>query len=162
MARLIIIAAIGENNELGKDNHLIWKISEDLNFFKEKTNGHYIVMGRKTFESLPKILDNRTHIVLSKSNLNLPDNVIVINSVEKFLEYINNINDDIYVIGGAMIYSKLINYCQIMYLTEIQSSDINADTFFPTFDKNDWNEQIIGNFLENDLKYIRKKYTKRL
>lgn len=162
MAKLIIIAAIGEKNEIGKDNRLIWKIKEDLQFFKEKTNGHYIVMGRRTFESLPKTLKNRKYIVLSKSNFELPGNVININGIDNLLNYIKTINDDVYVIGGGSIYSSLINYCDIMYLTEILETDVNADTFFPNFDKSDWNVDVIGNFLENDLKYIRKKYVKRL
>lgn len=162
MAKLIIIAAIGERNEIGKNNRLIWKIKEDLQFFKEKTNGHYIVMGRRTFESLPKTWKNRKYIVLSKSNFELPSNVININSIGNLLNYIKTINDDVYVIGGGSIYSSLINYCDIMYLTEIYETDVNADTFFPNFDKSDWNVDVIGNFLENDLKYIRKKYVKRL
>ena len=87
---LIMIAAIGKNNELGKENHLIWSFSKDMKFFREKTKNSVIVMGRKTFNSLPKILPNRKHIVLSKKktfNKELDENVIVIDDKEELIQY---------------------------------------------------------------------------
>ena len=87
---LIIIAAIGKNNELGKDNNLIWSFSKDMKFFREKTKNSVIVMGGKTFNSLPKILPNRKHIVLSKGkdfNKELDENVVVIDDKEKLIKY---------------------------------------------------------------------------
>lgn len=158
---LIIIAAIGKNRELGKNNDLIWKTKEDMQFFKEKTTGHHIVMGRNTFESLPRILPNRTHIVLTRSNILLPKEVICVNSIEEFLNYIKELDDDIYVIGGAQIYKELIDYSNIMYLTEFDEVCNEADVYFPEFDNQLWNQDIIDNYSNNEPKYLRKIYTRK-
>ncbi|MDD2409596.1 MAG: dihydrofolate reductase [Bacilli bacterium] len=161
MNNLIIIAAIGRNGELGKENNLIWRTKEDMQFFKEKTTNHYIVMGRKTFESLPKILPNRIHIVLTKSNMSFPEKVIRLNSIEEFLSYIQNIDDDVYIIGGAQIYKELMEYANMMYLTEFDEICKEADVFFPQIDQLLWNEEIIHNYPESKPKYLRKLYTRK-
>ena len=113
MANLIIIAAIGMNYELGKENKLIWNISEDMKFFKEKTTGHYIIMGRKTYEAIPSNLANRKYIVLSKNNILVKDNVLKFSDIDTLLKYTKNINDDMYVIGGAQIYKLFLNYFRL-------------------------------------------------
>lgn len=161
MSNLIIIAAIGKNGELGKNNELIWKTKEDMKFFKEKTTGHHIVMGRNTYESLPNILSNRTHIVLTKSDISFPEEVICINSINEFLNYIKKINDDIYVIGGAQIYKELIDYSNVMYLTELDETCNEADVYFPKINPTLWNEEIIHDYSDNNPKYIRKVYTRK-
>ena len=143
-----IIAAIGKNNELGKDNDLTWKIKDDLKFFKEKTMGHDIIMGRKTFESLPRLLQGRRHIVLTKHPKIIPD-VIVYDSVEELVErYTQN---DAYVIGGASVYQAFLEYAEKMYLTEIEAECQEADVYFPTFDEKD--------FIKTDLE---EKYDDKL
>ena len=110
MANLIIIAAIGMNYELGKENKLVWNIPEDMKFFKEKTTGHYIIMGRKTYESIPSNLANRKYIVLTKNTILAQDNILKFSDIENLLKYINTIDDDMYVIGGAQIYKLFLNY----------------------------------------------------
>ena len=127
--KLIIIAAIGKNNELGLNNGLIWRIKEDLHFFKEKTFNHYIVMGKKTFLSLNGLLPNRKHLVIS-STLNDTENVKVYKSVSDFLSDNTLKNEEVYIIGGASIYKELMPYSEKMYITHIGSSS-KADTYFP-------------------------------
>ncbi|MDD2238987.1 MAG: dihydrofolate reductase [Bacilli bacterium] len=161
MSNLIIIAAIGRNGELGKENDLIWRTKEDMQFFKEKTTNHYIVMGRKTFESLPKKLPNRIHIVLTKSNQSFPEDVICLNSIEEFLAYVKDIDDDVYIIGGAQIYKELMAYANMMYLTEFDEICNEADVFFPQIDQLLWDNEITHNYSESKPKYLRKLYTRK-
>lgn len=134
---MTIIAAIGKNNELGKDNDLIWHFKEDLQFFKKMTMNKTIVMGRKTFESLPRMLEGRNYVVLS-SNSNFPSEVKVFSNVKDVLSYDN----DAYVIGGGSVYKQFIDYVDTMYLTEINDTS-DADAYFPIFDKKEWNSEII-------------------
>lgn len=136
MINLIAIAAIGKNYELGKNNDLIWKIKEDLNFFKETTTGYHIVMGRKTYESMPKNLPNRKYIVISSRPI-INSNVIRFENLSEFLNFANKLNQPIFVIGGETIYTQLLPYTNTLYLTEI-NEEAQADIFFPKFNKKDW------------------------
>ena len=146
MGKIIIIAAVGKNLELGKDNNLIWHIKGDMKFFKEHTINHHILMGKNTFISLPKMLTNRIHLVLSRNGDDLPSDVILLNSIEDFINYSKNIDDDIYVIGGASIYKQMIDLCDEMLLTEIDE---------------DWNKQIIEKHLDNNPPYSHTLYKKK-
>ena len=137
---LSIIVAKAKNNIIGKDNQLLWHIPEDLKRFKDLTTGHVIIMGRKTFESLGKVLPDRKHIVFSQN----PDfkvaneNVEVVHSMLQIQEYIEN-EEENFVIGGAMIYNLLIPYVQKMYVTEIDK-DFEGDAFFPRINEETWEE----------------------
>ena len=102
-----IIAAVGKNRELGKDNHLIWHLPNDLKFFKRTTSGKTIIMGRRTFESLPKMLPNRKHIVLSSSS-DFPEEVEVYNELKELLDAYKDTDEELFVIGGASIYRLFI------------------------------------------------------
>ena len=131
-----IIVAVGERNEIGKNNDLLWHISADLKRFKSITTGHTIVMGRKTFESLPKgALPKRRNIILSHQNLKF-ENAEVFSNLE---ELISATKDDkqVFVIGGASLYQFFINKVDQMYLTQVHAT-FDADVFFPNFDKNNW------------------------
>ncbi len=161
MKDLTMIAAMGKNRELGTNNNLIWHIKEDMQFFKDTTIGHPIVMGRKTFLSLPKLLSDRTHIVLTRSGASLHSDVLPLPSIEEFMNLAKNIDTDFYVIGGGTIYKEFLPYATKMILTEIDESYPNADTFFPDFDINDWNQKVIGEYQDKDIKYLRKLYTKK-
>ena len=156
---LVIIAAIGKNNELGKDNKLIWHLPGDLKFFKEKTIGKNIVMGRKTFESLPKMLPNRHHIVITTGNIDNSE-VEVYHSIEDFLKDYSY-SGETYVIGGASIYDSLIDYVDMMYLTEISKECLEADSYFPDFDREGWRSEVIGNNTENGISYEHVLYKRR-
>lgn len=139
--KLSIIAAIGKNNELGKNNDLIWRFKDDMKFFKEMTMGHHMIMGRKTFESLPKLLDGRKHLVLTRSNLKFPEEVDVYKSVGEFIDAYKDSEEEVFDIGGATIYKELLEYASKLYLTEIDAEDKEADVYFPDFDKNDFDRQ---------------------
>ena len=130
-----IIVAISKNNVIGKDNKLLWNIPEDLKHFKEITLNSKIIMGRKTFESLPGILPKRQHIILTK-NKNYKVNSKEVKIVYDFKTIISDFYDsdeEVFVIGGGEIYNLFINYCKKLYLTKIDSI-FDGDTFFPNFD----------------------------
>lgn len=137
---LSIIVAKAKNNIIGKDNQLIWHLPEDLKRFKQLTTGHTIIMGRKTFESLGKVLPERKHIVFSQNpDFKINDeNVQVVHSMLEIQEYIEN-QEENFVIGGAMIYNLLMPYVTKMYVTEI-AQDFEGDAFFPRIDTNIWKE----------------------
>ena len=137
---LSIVVAKAKNNIIGKDNKLLWHLSDDLKRFKALTEGHTIIMGRKTFESLGKVLPNRKHIVFS----NNPDfkvndeNVEVVHSLLQIQEYIES-EEEAFVIGGAMMYNFLMPYVSKMYVTEIEK-EFEGDAFFPRIDDKKWKE----------------------
>lgn len=135
-----IIVAKTIKNYIGKDNKLLFHISEDLKRFKEITNGHKIIMGRKTFESLPKVLDNREHIIITRDkDYKVNSNKIEIsNNIEEIVEKYQNSNEEVFVIGGGEIYKQLLPYTNKLYLTIIES-DIEGDTKFPLLNINNWN-----------------------
>lgn len=154
-----LIAAIGKNNELGKNGDLIWKIKEDMKFFKETTINHPVVMGRLTFESLPKVLPNRKNIVISSSQINNSE-IEIYKSIKEFLECYNNCREDIFIIGGASIYREFIKVANKMYLTLIDST-ADADVYFPKFSLNDWEENILSCGEENLVKYKHVLYKRK-
>ena len=106
---IILIAATSENNALGKNNELVWHLPDDFKRFKELTSGHYIVMGRKTFESFPKPLPNRTHVVISRQENFHPEGCIVVKSMQEAIEICPK-NEDAFIIGGGEIYSLGIGF----------------------------------------------------
>ncbi len=136
---LTIIVAAAENNAIGKDNDLIWHLSDDLKRFKNLTNGHHIIMGRKTFESFPKPLPNRTHIVITRqANYNVPDGVITVNSLASAIEACDS-DTQPYIIGGGEIYKQAMLFANTIELTRVHHS-FEADTFFPEIDTTIWKE----------------------
>ena len=130
-----IIAAIGKNNELGLNNNLIWHLSGDMKFFKTITTGKTVIMGRKCFESLPNILPNRKNIIITSNPNYKASGATIINSIKDAITYIENSEEDIFIIGGAKIYEEFLPYVENIYLTEIDAESL-ADVYFPNFDKN--------------------------
>lgn len=154
-----IIAAVGKNREIGKKNQLIWRIPEDMNFFKKTTMGHPILMGRKTFESLPRLLPGRKHYVFSRKSIKNPSgNPIYLQDLAQFAHAYQNDAEEIFVIGGETIYRQMLDYADTLYLTEIEAVDKDADAFFPEFDKTRYNKQILGQGEDNGLKYTFSRY----
>lgn len=137
---LSIIVAKAKNNIIGKENKLIWNLPADLKHFKELTTGHTIIMGRKTFQSLGRVLPNRKHIVFSQNpDFQVNDeNVQVVHSMLEIQEYIEN-EEENFVIGGAMIYNLLMPYVTKMYVTEIEE-EFEGDSFFPKINPEIWKE----------------------
>lgn len=156
MAKIKIIAAIGKNRELGRNNDLIWHLKEDLQFFKEETTGHKIVMGYHTFLSLPKLLPKRTHIVLTHHEIASPE-VIVFSEFEKLLNYLQTLEESIYIIGGSSIYQLFLDYADELILTEIEE-EAKADVYFPLFNKEEYEKELIGEHTENDIRYKHVRY----
>lgn len=157
---ITLIAAIGLNNELGKDNDLIWSIPEDLKFFKEQTLNKHIVMGMNTYLSLPKKLNDRKYIVLTSKERQLGDDIVVCRSVSELLDYISTIDSEIMVIGGASIYNQMIDYANRILLTEIDATK-EADVYFPKFNQDDWNRDILCEHVYNEISYKHVKYTRK-
>ena len=154
-----IIAAIGKNNELGKNGDLVFHIKEDMKYFRDTTKGHKIVMGRKTWESLPGKLPNRENIVISRHPVDGADATIT--DLDEFIKQNENTNEEIFIIGGGMVYATFLDHAKNLYLTEIDASAPAADTFFPDFDKSKYEKTIIKKGSENDLTYAFVKYTKK-
>lgn len=148
---IIAIAAIGENYALGKDNDLLWHLPDDFKRFKTLTSGHYIIMGRKTFESFPKPLPNRTHVIISKKTHQNSEQVLYVKSLEEAFQICPK-NEEVYVIGGGQIYTQTLPLCDKLELTYIHESFFDADTFFPEFNKNDW-QLVFEEFHEKDDKH---------
>ena len=161
MDNITLIAAIGSNRELGYNNDLIWKIPEDLEFFRESTIGKYIVMGLNTFNSLPKLLPNRKHIVLTHKDIELDSSVMIFHSIDELLSFISSIDEEVMIIGGAMMYSQMIKYANKMLLTEIDDSS-NADVYFPEFDTDDWDKEIISCHTYEDIDYKHILYKRKI
>ena len=135
---LSIIVAKSRNNIIGKNNELIWHLPADLKRFKELTTGHNIIMGRKTFESLGRVLPNRKHIIFSQNpDFKVADeNVEVVHSLLQIQELIEG-PEESFVIGGAMIYNFLMPYVKKMYITQIDK-EFEGDTFFPKINEEEW------------------------
>ena len=161
---LSIIVAKAKNNVIGKDNSMLWKLPDDLKRFKEKTLGHTMIMGRKTFESLGGILPDRKHIILSRNpDFNIDsDCVKVVHSFLELQEYMED-SEEHFVIGGAIIYNLLMPYCKKMYVTQLDK-DFEGDTIFPKINEEEWEEVSrekgpddgINNFDYEYITYVRK------
>lgn len=134
-----LIFAADEQNGIGKDNQLLCHLSADLKYFKQTTTGHHIVMGRKTYESVGRPLPNRTNIVISRS-INAIEGCVVVHSIEAAIEYAKQHNEhELFLTGGGVIFDMALHLAHRIYLTRIHHS-FDADTFFPEFDKEDWEE----------------------
>jgi dihydrofolate reductase len=150
---LNIIVALNDNYVIGKDNKLIWHISNDLKRFKSITTGKTIVMGRKTFESLPGILPNRNHIVITQNKeYSISDGrVKIVHDIKEILKYENS-PEEVFVIGGGEIYKQLFPYCKRLYLTKVETTT-EGDTYFPKFDENKYKVIEEEKNIENNINY---------
>lgn len=133
-----IIAAVGRNKALGKNNDLIWHLPADLRRFKEVTRGHHVIMGRKTFESLGKPLPHRTNIIVSRNSNYKADGCVVVGSLEEALKEAHS-DPNPYILGGAQIYEQALEVADRMDLTLVHE-DFEADAFFPDFSDENWEE----------------------
>ena len=150
-----LIACIGKNRELGKGGKLVFRIKEDMQFFKEVTMGHKVLMGRKTWDSLPGKLSGRTNIVVSRNPVEGADETVT--SLTKFVAENEDTEEEIFVIGGGMVYFELLKHAKNLYLTEVDEAR-ESDTFFPEFDKNDYEKRIIKKGVEQGLIFEISKY----
>ncbi len=153
-----MIAAVGKNLELGKNNDLIWHFKEDMKFFKETTMGHPVIMGRKTFESLPKALPGRRNIVISSNPDYKADGAETVTSINEALEIAKK--EDVFIIGGGRIYKEFLPYADNLYLTEINAVCNDADTYFPRFNKSDYIKEIVNYYEVNGTEFYHVIYKK--
>ena len=152
MKNISMIACVGENLELGKNNDLLWHLPNDLKFFKEKTLGKTVIMGRRTFDSLPGKLPKRRNIVLQLPNESIIENVEIFNNVDEILESVKD-EEEAFICGGASIYRLFLPYANRLYLTEVKKSDKEAEVYFPEFDKSKYTRTILGSNSDNGIDY---------
>ena len=159
-----LIAAIGKNHELGRNGDLVFHLKDDMRFFRETTTGHPVIMGRKTWDSLPKKLKNRENIVLSSHDIkgtdtkDAPDRTV--HDFNALLEEAEHSPTEYFVIGGGTIYTQFLPYADHLYLTEVDESAKDVDVFFPAFDRTAFSRQIIKKGKDHDLAYVISKYSK--
>lgn len=139
MSTISIIAALGDNNEIGKNNQLLWYIPEDLKRFKRITTGHPVVMGRNTFLSLPvRPLPDRRNIVISDDPQETFEGCEMVTSIEGAM-YVIAEEDEAFIIGGGSVYKQFLKHADKLYLTKVHAP-FDADTFFPAINYDEWNE----------------------
>ncbi len=160
-----LIACIGKNRELGKNNDLIFHFKEDMRFFRETTSGHAVVMGYNTWLSLDKKpLPGRKNLVVSPWEIkDLPEDVEQIFDYESYAEDFRDSEDEIFVIGGAKTYEDFLPFASVLYLTEVDDSVKDADVYFPDFSNfaKGSDKQELAQFSDNGTKFVINKYTKR-
>ena len=195
-----IIAAIGKNRELGKQGKLIWRLPGDMKYFKDTTMGHTVLMGRKTFESIPggKGLSGRRNIVLSTTKTGddtispkrsvaslatsgtrpssrgsspvlvvtadvgeIDHAPVFVSDLKAFAEANVDSPEEIFVIGGGMVYWEMLKFAKRLYLTEVDAEEKQADTFFPEFDKNEFSRVEIGKGEDHGIKYTFVRYDRK-
>jgi len=134
---LSIIAVIGKNRELGKDNDLIWNLPGDLKRFRAITKGHSVIMGRKTFQSIGHPLPNRANIVITRDPSYTAEGVTVVSSLDEAIKKANSTPgvEEVFVIGGGSVYAQAIDRADRLYLTIVDAASSAADTFFPDYSR---------------------------
>lgn len=147
---ITIVAAIGQNNALGKDNQLLWRLPKDLKHFKALTENHPVVMGRKTYESIGKALPNRTNIVVSRKPNWFQEGILIVSTLKEALKFAKKINETVFIIGGGEIYKQTMDLADRLEITLVEG-DFDADTFFPEIDLKVW-KKINEEFHEKDEK----------
>jgi dihydrofolate reductase len=156
--KLSIIAAIGKNNELGGNNTLLWRLSDDLKLFKQLTMGHCIIMGRKTFESIGKALPGRVNIVVTTGQIEV-EGVYRAIDLNHAVELARETGDEeAFIIGGGQIYSYAIDLADKLYITEVDAEFPEADIFLPSIDYNDWKMMDSKSFQKSDKNEFHFEY----
>ena len=135
---LSIIVAVSENNVVGKENRLPWKLSADLKRLKSLTMGHHIIMGRKTWESLGKALPGRINVVITTDKNFKAEGGVVVQSLNEALAF-SSADDEIFIFGGGKIFKEAMPLVNKIYITRVHSI-IDGDTYFPVLDRSDWKE----------------------
>jgi dihydrofolate reductase len=148
---ITIIAAVADNNALGKNNELLWHLPNDFKRFKSITTGHYIIMGRKTFESFPKPLPNRTHVIITRQKNYSYEGCIIVDSLQNALATCSK-EKEVFIIGGGEIYKQSIEIADKLDITKVHNN-FEADTFFPKIDLDKWN-LIASEFHPKDEKHL--------
>ncbi|MFY0591139.1 dihydrofolate reductase [Roseivirga sp.] len=139
-----IVVAKAKNNAIGKDNDLLWRLPDDFKFFKNVTLDHFVILGRKTFDSLPGLLPRRTFVIITRQkDYQAPEGHFVVHSLEEAFDLCQlKAQEEAFVIGGGVIYKESIDKGLVdkMYITEVDAEIEGADTFFPEYDSTNWTE----------------------
>jgi dihydrofolate reductase len=147
-----LIAAIGKNRELGRGNQLLWKLHSDMVFFKQTTLDHWVIMGRKSFESLPpkfRPLPQRTNVVITRDRNFTHEGTLVFHNIHEALSAASEAHQNkVFIIGGGEIYSQSLasNCIDEMYLTHVDAAFSDADVWFPNFDSTSWKSEVLNQF----------------
>ncbi|MDR6406179.1 MULTISPECIES: dihydrofolate reductase [Chryseobacterium] len=132
-----IVVAMGEKNEIGFKNQLLWHLPKDLKHFKDITSGHPIIMGRKTYESIGKPLPNRTNIVVSRQKDWFEEGILIVGSIKEAIKFAKKIDEEVFIIGGGNIYEQTMDIVDVLEVTLVKA-DLEADTYFPKIDSKVW------------------------
>ena len=138
MTQLSIIVAIANNQVIGINNTLPWHLPEDLKRFRALTTGHHIIMGRKTYESLGRLLPGRTTVIVTRNKDYQLEGALIAHSLEDAVALCQN-DDEVFLIGGAELYQDGLKLADKLYITEVDLT-VDGDAFFPEFDLNLWQE----------------------
>ena len=149
-----LITAIGKNGEIGKNNELIWHIKEDMQYFKQMTLNHPVIMGFNTYKSIGRALPNRKNIVITKNNQNKINdkNIFVYDDINNLIKVLKD-DEEYFIIGGSSIYQAFYDVADKLYLTEINAEDKTADSYFPKISIEDWHKKLIKHSRENNIEY---------
>lgn len=166
--KVTLIVAVADNNVIGKDNDLVWRLRDDMRFFKETTTGHIILTGRKNFESIPekfRPLPDRLNCILTRNPEYDAPGCELFSSVSGWLETYQNDERNLFIIGGGEVYRESLEkgYVTEMFITHVHGEP-EGDTFFPDFDKEDWTISVVGTGEKNernDYSFTIKKYTRK-
>jgi len=132
-----IVVAMGEKNEIGADNQLLWHLPKDLKHFKELTSGYPVIMGRKTYESIGKALPNRTNIVISRKKNWFEEGILIVGSIKEAVKFAKKIDENVFIIGGGNVYEQTMEIADRLEVTLVKA-ELKADTFFPKIDPKIW------------------------
>lgn len=147
---ITLIAAVAANGAIGKDNQLLWRIPEDMKRFKEVTSGHAVIMGRKTFDSLPQPLKNRINIVITRNpNYRTPEGILIAHSLDESFEIAKQFDSNPYVLGGGRIYHEAIEQVDFLDITHIDK-EFQGDAYFPEIDPNIWQIEAQSQWFNNE------------
>ncbi|KOR79280.1 dihydrofolate reductase [Bacillus sp. FJAT-21352] len=134
-----LIVAMDQNRVIGKNNKLPWHLPSDLQYFKKVTMGHPIVMGRKTFESIGRVLPGRENVIVTRNQEFKAEGCVVLHDIAQIKMFADNHEEEVFVIGGAEIFKEILPFTDRLYITEIHET-FEGDTFFPEIDENEWDE----------------------
>ena len=168
MNKLSLIVAMGKNGEIGYQESMPWpRLTGDMKFFKEMTTGKSVIMGKRTFDTLPRLLINRHHIIMTRHPENFQmkeektETVELVSSKEELFNKHIVVPEVYFNIGGYQIYNEFMDDVDTMYITHIDSVFPQADTYFPIWDKNEWDSEFLGENEEKGFSYKRIKYKKK-
>ncbi|MDO7488443.1 dihydrofolate reductase [Peribacillus frigoritolerans] len=134
-----LIVAMDQNRVIGNNNKLPWHLPADLQYFKKVTMGHPIVMGRKTFESIGRVLPGRENVIVTRNQEFKAEGCVVLHDIAQIKMFADNHDEEVFVIGGAEIFKEILPFTDRLYITEIHET-FEGDTFFPEIDENEWDE----------------------